>query len=177
MAVNNEKVGEVIADLRRGKGITQNELGERLGVSPQSVSKWERGETLPDSAILPDLAAALETSIDYILTGGEKIVRYKRRVRVADIREGIESFEKIGHLLGKNSTFYLGAIEGINRKMNIAFEEYMADSFSREAMIAEAVIQAILNGDYVDLSDVRKSFAEEHWVKVITDYANRHGIV
>ena len=41
-----KKVGEQIAALRRANGLTQNELGERLGVSFQSVSKWERGGSL-----------------------------------------------------------------------------------------------------------------------------------
>ena len=69
-----EKVGNQIAMLRKKKGLTQNDLGERLGVTFQAVSKWERGETLPDTAILPDLANVLETTVDFILTGGEKMV-------------------------------------------------------------------------------------------------------
>ena len=40
--MNTEKVGTNIATLRKRKGITQNELGERIGVSFQAVSKWER---------------------------------------------------------------------------------------------------------------------------------------
>ena len=69
--MNIEKVGLQIAELRKNKGLTQNDLGERLGVSFQAVSKWERGETLPDTAILPDLANILGTTVDYILNGGE----------------------------------------------------------------------------------------------------------
>ena len=57
-------VGSRIGILRRGKGLTQSELGDRLGVSYQAVSKWERGETLPDTALLVDLADILETSVD-----------------------------------------------------------------------------------------------------------------
>lgn len=41
--MNIQKVGEQIASLRKSKRITQSELGERLGVTFQSVSKWERG--------------------------------------------------------------------------------------------------------------------------------------
>ena len=72
--MNMQNVGEQIAVLRKGKGLTQNDLGERLGVTFQSVSKWERGETLPDTAILVDLADVLETTVDFILTGGERIL-------------------------------------------------------------------------------------------------------
>ena len=58
------KVGNQIAILRKGKELTQQDLGERLGVTFQAVSKWERGETLPDTAILPDLAQVLQTTVD-----------------------------------------------------------------------------------------------------------------
>ena len=63
--MNIQKVGGQIAALRKAKGLTQNDLGERLGVTFQSVSKLERGETLPDTAILVDLADVLETTVDF----------------------------------------------------------------------------------------------------------------
>ena len=43
MPINEKRVGEQIAALRKAKGLTQNQLGERLSVSFQAVSKWERG--------------------------------------------------------------------------------------------------------------------------------------
>lgn len=57
-------VGKQIASLRKAKGLTQNQLGERLNISFQAVSKWERGEALPDISILVDLANILETTTD-----------------------------------------------------------------------------------------------------------------
>ncbi|MGN1345733.1 MAG: helix-turn-helix domain-containing protein [Eubacteriales bacterium] len=176
MAVNPKHVGEQIFALRKSKGITQNELGERLCVSPQAVSKWERGETLPDTALLPDLANVLETSVDNLLCGCERQIAYKRKVTVAEAAEGIACFERIGELLGRDSYFYLGAIEGVDRKMNIEFEQYLSDSYTREAMIAEAIIQCILNGAYVDPSDVRKNFIHSHWIDNILKYTERYGI-
>ena len=44
--INNQTVGKQIAQLRTDKGLTQAELGERIGVSFQAVSKWERGDSL-----------------------------------------------------------------------------------------------------------------------------------
>lgn len=44
--IDATKVGKQIADLRKVKGLTQNQLGERLNVSFQAVSKWERGVSL-----------------------------------------------------------------------------------------------------------------------------------
>ena len=62
--MNNIKIGTTIAMLRNNKKMTQAELGDRIGVSFQAVSKWERGETLPDVSTLPALADALDTTID-----------------------------------------------------------------------------------------------------------------
>jgi len=44
--------------------MTQEDVSEILGVSPQSVSKWERGDTYPDITLLPSLANLYNTSID-----------------------------------------------------------------------------------------------------------------
>lgn len=57
-------VGENIARARKEKGWTQAELGERLGVSNQAVSKWEAGTTSPDILLLPLLADVFDCSID-----------------------------------------------------------------------------------------------------------------
>ncbi len=55
---------ENIKKYRLAAGLTQESLGERVGISGQAVSKWETGETLPDTALLPDIAEALGVSID-----------------------------------------------------------------------------------------------------------------
>lgn len=144
--IDAAKVGRQIADLRKVKGLTQSQLGERLNISFQAVSKWERGETLPDVGILLDLAKVLETTVDHILNGGQRMMEYTRRVSVAQIREGIECFVHIGELLGKDNLFYIGAMEGIDQKMNMEFEKYLADPYTREAMIAEALVQNIAGG-------------------------------
>ena len=168
MSVNPVKVGEQIHALRKNKGITQNELGERLNVAFQTVSKWERGESLPDTAILCDLANVLETTVDNLLMGGERLTGYTRRVTIAEVAEGIACFD---------SYFYIGSIEGCDRKMNIELEKYLADPFSREAMIAEAAVQLMMNGAYVDITDIKKSFRFEHWQNVVSKVAEeRFGI-
>lgn len=65
-------IGEKIAELRKKKGLTQEELGKMLGVSMQAVSRWENGG-MPDPALLPALADAFQVSIDVLFgrTGGE----------------------------------------------------------------------------------------------------------
>ena len=52
-------ISSKIAELRRSIPLTQAELADRLGISHQAVSQWERGETLPDITLLPELASLL----------------------------------------------------------------------------------------------------------------------
>ena len=62
-------LGKRIGMLRRQKGLKQDELAEKLGVSPQAVSKWENDQTCPDISLLPELARMLEVSVDELLSG------------------------------------------------------------------------------------------------------------
>ncbi len=64
-----ETIGTRISRLRRECGMTQEELGERLGVSAQAVSKWENDISCPDILTLPTLADILGVSTDELLRG------------------------------------------------------------------------------------------------------------
>ncbi len=65
----NITLGKRIANLRRQKELKQDELAEKLGISPQAVSKWENDQTCPDISLLPLLAKILGVSIDELLSG------------------------------------------------------------------------------------------------------------
>ena len=171
-----DKIGNQIALLRKSKGLTQNELGERVGVSFQAVSKWERGESLPDITLLPDLAKVLETSIDSILLGSEKQVEYKGKMTVSDMKEGLICLKKTGEYLGKDNLIYRSAINGINTEMNTDIEKAFSDDYVFDAFLAEAVIQNLISGMYVDISDVKNSFRHEHFKEIVINYCKKYGI-
>ena len=65
--MDNNKIGKYIASRRKEKGLTQQELGDKLYVTDKAVSKWERGLSLPDITILEKLANELDTDIYSIL--------------------------------------------------------------------------------------------------------------
>jgi len=65
-------IGKRIAQLRKEKGLTQEELSQMMEVSAQAVSKWENDQTCPDIASLPKLAKILGVTVDELLSGKEE---------------------------------------------------------------------------------------------------------
>lgn len=61
-------ISEVIRDRRRGLGMTQEQMAQRLGVSAPAVNKWERGASCPDIALIPVLARLLKTDANTLLS-------------------------------------------------------------------------------------------------------------
>ena len=57
-----------IIKLRTGAGLTQAELGEKLNYSDKTISKWERGEAIPDAYVLTQMAEIFGVSVDYLLS-------------------------------------------------------------------------------------------------------------
>ena len=62
-----ETMGKRISDLRKSKGMTQEQLAQKVGVTAQAVSKWENDLSCPDISILPQLAEALGVTTDELL--------------------------------------------------------------------------------------------------------------
>lgn len=57
-------MGKTLADLRKQKGVTQEEMANTIGTSAQAISKWERGKNYPDIELLPTIADYFYISID-----------------------------------------------------------------------------------------------------------------
>lgn len=64
-------LADSIQSLRKAKGISQEELAERVGVSRQAVSKWESGQSIPDLEKIISLSDFFEVTTDYLLKGVE----------------------------------------------------------------------------------------------------------
>lgn len=74
--MNQEKIGKFIAESRKAKKITQEQLAEKIGVSKNAVSKWERGINLPDASIMQELCKILDITLNELFNG-EKIPENK----------------------------------------------------------------------------------------------------
>lgn len=76
------KIGKFLAELRREKGYTQEELGEKIGVSNKTISRWENGNYLPSVDMLQILSQEYAVSINELLCG--------ERLKEEDYKENAE---------------------------------------------------------------------------------------
>lgn len=79
------KIGETIADLRKKKGITQEQLANLVGVSTPAVSKWETNSSCPDIALLAPIARALGTNVDTLLDYVQKLTNQQAAEFAAEV--------------------------------------------------------------------------------------------
>ena len=70
--MNMHEIGIRISALRKERDMTQLELADKMGVSYQAVSSWERGTTMPDISRLPEISQVLGVSIDQLLGNGNQ---------------------------------------------------------------------------------------------------------
>lgn len=90
---NDNRFGHRVALLRKDKGYTQEQISLILNVTPQAVSKWEKGSALPDIGLLPLLATTLGVSVDHLLTGDrltDKISPYDGEYKKEDYYWGLQ---------------------------------------------------------------------------------------
>lgn len=78
--MDQEKIGKFIAERRKNNKLTQEMLAERLGVSINAVSKWERGLCLMDMSLLKPLSEILDVSVNELLAG-EKITESDFKIK------------------------------------------------------------------------------------------------
>lgn len=89
MADVRNVIAENISQLRKSSRLTQAELAEKLNYSDKAVSKWERGDSIPDVIVLSELASLFSVTVDYFLHEHDseeqkpRIDADKRRVRLA----------------------------------------------------------------------------------------------
>lgn len=80
-----QQIGSRLSICRQNKNMTQEELANKLGITPQALSKWERGTSLPDTAMLPDIACMLEISTDYLLDINQENTAGKNNSEIQNI--------------------------------------------------------------------------------------------
>lgn len=139
----NEKVGLFIAKLRKEKGMTQQELADKLNITDKAISKWENGRCLPDVFFLNQLSEIFQVTVEEILNG-------ERNFKKKEIDENHhELVLKVDHL---NKTF------GKRKILNdINFEIYEGDIvglIGPNGAGKTTLIKTILNLYYADSGNI-----------------------
>lgn len=70
--MNQVKIGKFIADKRKEKKLTQQQLAEKLGVSDRAISNWENGKNMPDISLFPIISKELDVTVNDLMSG-EKV--------------------------------------------------------------------------------------------------------
>lgn len=170
--MNNIEIGNYIKKLRKEKKYTQKQLAEKLNVSFQAVSKWETGETLPDTSLLLTLANELNTSVERLLNGGKIVMKENTLISVKNIVDGFKYLLKVKDCFGEKSTFWAGLVEGINKKMNMDLLDALENH--KEVLYTEVILQYINNENCkVDIDEVRKYIKKEKYVALIERFNNK----
>ncbi len=79
--MDQTKVGQFLKQLRKEKGITQEEFAEKIGVSGRTVSRWETGSNMPDISLLVDIADFYDVDVREIIEGVKKSEMMNEEVR------------------------------------------------------------------------------------------------
>lgn len=94
--MNSNSVGKNIKKLRSEKGITQEQLAERLHVTRQAVSNWETGKTQPDIDTLSALAECFEITVEEVIYGSTSQSQGNNVVIEKTIKKGLDSEAVVG---------------------------------------------------------------------------------
>ena len=95
--MNQSITGKFIAQKRKEKNLTQEQLAEKLGVSNKTISKWETGKCMPDYAVVGSLCDELEITIAELMDGEEreeKSVRAYDEEQIMDLLKRTQELEK-----------------------------------------------------------------------------------
>ncbi len=100
--MNQEKIGKFIAEHRKKKKLTQEQLAEKLGISDRAISKWERGLNMPDVSLMLELTSILGISVNELLSG--EIIEKKEFMNKAE--ENLLEMAKKEELQNKKLMMY-----------------------------------------------------------------------
>jgi transcriptional regulator with XRE-family HTH domain len=143
---------EIFKKLRKGRGMTQEQVAEVLSVSPQAVSRWETGATYPDIALLPSIAEFFETTVDALLGTGK--ARAKERID--------------GFLRHCKELLEAGDLTEAIDLMRSAVREF-PNSFELQYSLVETLLKGYESGYHKDITESEVSELGERILTYSTD--------
>lgn len=106
------RVGTFLQELRKEKGLTQEQLAERTGVARRTVSRWETGRNLPDLDILMELADLYAVDLREILSGERRNEHMNQEVKETVLQVADYSSEEKSRLLAGMHWLFIAGLVG-----------------------------------------------------------------
>lgn len=173
----NVILSENLKILRKAKGNTQEDLASFLGISTQAVSKWERGEGLPDITLLPSLASYYETTVDYLLgcdtiKSNKKLAEYMAKYKInannGKIEENILLMREALHEFPNNLDIMANLMHSL---FFVDKDEYLDEGIS----LGEKILQKSTcdKQRYSVIQSLVYSYSRKHMIEKAKEYAHR----
>lgn len=154
--MNAEFAGR-LQQLRKSNGLSQEELAEKIGVSRQAVSKWERAEASPDTENLILLSGLYRMSLDELVNPNNKPVSLKKEDTVREMRPENYTEEEIypGHTAEENNSVPQGAPfgEDIGEEEKQRIKGGLGDAVSKAGLAVGDIINAAADGKGKEIPD------------------------
>ena len=125
------KIGQFIAACRKEEKLTQLQLADKLGITDKAISKWERGKAMPDSALMLELCAILNISVNDLLSGEKTSMENINRKNEQLLLDMTKELEKKNRTIWKSMWAILA----------VSFVGLMAGIFLAAALIPEGLWQ------------------------------------
>ena len=106
------KIGRLLQELRKEKGLTQEQLAERVGVARRTVSRWETGSNMPDMDILIDLSDLYEVDLREILSGERKSEHMDQELKETVLQVADYSNEEKARIMRRMHWLFIAGLVG-----------------------------------------------------------------
>ncbi|WFR58559.1 FHIPEP family type III secretion protein [Anaerocolumna sp. AGMB13025] len=168
---------ERLANARRDKGLTQEELAAKLGVTPQAVSKWERSTSYPDVVMLSSICDMLDCSMDYLLNGklaevkltesGDETARKQLLNKLIADPLILEVGEGLIDLLLEEQKEGFKGVADLRERMALKYGVLLPVVRLRDAIELKKYEYRILTYDWVLLDDTLKEEEERSFARLM----------
>ena len=181
---NMNKIGKTIKEARTKKNMTQLELADRMGVSYQAVSNWERGNSMPDIAKIPDLARQLDLDVKELLgdEDGQVTEAVRKTIDEPEAPLSVEELAEVAPILPpedlKEKTEKTVQNEKIDLKALIPLAPFLDDEYMEELIksadlsdkaLDDLVTKMNINDDFSDIAGLAPFLSD----KALDDIADR----
>lgn len=164
-SIMNKPISEKITEFRKARSLTQEQLGTKLGISSQAVSKWEKGESMPDIMLFPQLCEIFGITADALLEVPSSVKKNSCMEQLAayakEVGECKAAFEAV-QTCSIVSSEHKGSAQMSNDGIRINNTKGYALTISGEEMLGE-----IQNTDFAIIKRICELLNDENTIRVI----------